>query len=101
MTQQANPEQEAAIRGENFVRAVAESPKEVPQTREDGVPEVLGVAYSKEIPSLAGETGKGAAAAKRPALHINIQVHIDPTASAEQIDQIFAGMARHFYGDAA
>lgn len=43
----------------------------------------------------------GAAGAKRPALHIDIQVHIDPTASAEQIDHIFASMARHFYGDEA
>lgn len=28
-------------------------------------------------------------------LHIAIQVHIDPAASAEQIDDIFAAMARH------
>ena len=34
----------------------------------------------------------------RPALHIDIQVHIDPTSSAEQIDQIFASMAKHLYG---
>lgn len=33
----------------------------------------------------------------RPALHIDIQVHIDPTSSAEQIDQIFASMAKHLY----
>ena len=35
----------------------------------------------------------------RPALHIDIQVHIDPTSSAEQIDQIFASMAKHLYGE--
>ena len=35
----------------------------------------------------------------RPALHIDIQVHIDPTSSAEQIDQIFASMAKHLYGN--
>lgn len=33
-----------------------------------------------------------------PGLHIDIQVHIDSKASAEQIDQIFASMARHLYG---
>lgn len=33
----------------------------------------------------------------RPALHIDIQVHIDPTSSPEQIDQIFASMAKHLY----
>ena len=37
----------------------------------------------------------------RPSLHIDIQVHIDPTSSAEQIDQIFASMAKHFYGHEA
>lgn len=30
-------------------------------------------------------------------LHIDIQIHIDPEASSEQIDQIFASMAKHLY----
>ena len=33
-----------------------------------------------------------------PALHIDIQVHIAPDASAEQIDKIFESMAKHLYG---
>lgn len=33
-----------------------------------------------------------------PSLHIDVQVHISSEASAEQIDQIFASMARHLYG---
>ena len=33
-----------------------------------------------------------------PALHLDIQVHIDASASPDQIDQIFASMARHLYG---
>lgn len=32
-----------------------------------------------------------------PELHIDIQIHISSEASAEQIDQIFASMARHLY----
>lgn len=32
-----------------------------------------------------------------PSVHIDIQIHIDSTATAEQIDQIFASMARHLY----
>ena len=32
-----------------------------------------------------------------PSVHIDIQVHIDPAATAEQIDQIFASMAKHLY----
>lgn len=35
--------------------------------------------------------------ASQPSVHIDIQVHIDPAATAEQIDQIFASMARHLY----
>jgi len=30
-----------------------------------------------------------------PAIHLDIQIHIDPSASADQIDQIFSSMARH------
>ena len=32
------------------------------------------------------------------ALHIDIQIHISPEASADQIDQIFASMAKHLHG---
>jgi len=32
-----------------------------------------------------------------PSLHIDIQIHIPPDASANQIDQIFASMAKHLY----
>lgn len=32
-----------------------------------------------------------------PKLHIDIQIHISPDASPEQIDQIFASMAKHLY----
>jgi hypothetical protein len=33
-----------------------------------------------------------------PSLHIDMQVHIDAGASTEQIDAIFASMAKHLYG---
>lgn len=33
-----------------------------------------------------------------PSLHIDMQVHISPDASAEQIDKIFESMAKHLYG---
>jgi len=33
-----------------------------------------------------------------PDVHIDIQIHIPATASGEQIDQIFASMAKHLYG---
>lgn len=36
-----------------------------------------------------------------PNLHIDVQVHISADANAEQIDQIFASMAKHLYGQNA
>ena len=35
----------------------------------------------------------------RPQLHIDVQVHIDSSATTEQIDQIFRSMAEHLYGN--
>lgn len=34
-----------------------------------------------------------------PALHIDLQIHIDSSASVEQIDAVFESMARHLYRD--
>jgi hypothetical protein len=33
-----------------------------------------------------------------PSVHIDIQIHISPEASPDQIDQIFKSMAKHLYG---
>ncbi|SIN83161.1 hypothetical protein SAMN05443247_00045 [Bradyrhizobium erythrophlei] len=33
-----------------------------------------------------------------PAVHIDIQIHISPESSSEQIDKIFESMAKHLYG---
>ena len=40
----------------------------------------------------------GTVAVHGPALHIDVQIHISPEASADQIDQIFASMSKHLYG---
>ena len=37
-------------------------------------------------------------AVNQPSLHIDINIHIDSAADAEQIDQIFASMGKHLYG---
>lgn len=34
----------------------------------------------------------------RPNLHIDLQIHISPDSTPEQIETIFASMAKHFYG---
>lgn len=35
----------------------------------------------------------------RPNLHIDLQIHISPESTPEQIECIFASMAKHLYGD--
>jgi len=41
--------------------------------------------------------GKSDAGGRGPAVHINLQIHISADASTDQIDQVFASMAKHIY----
>jgi hypothetical protein len=41
---------------------------------------------------------KGVGTGAMPSIHIDIQIHISPEASTDQIDQIFKSMAKHLYG---
>lgn len=50
------------------------------------------VRESVSAPSNLSITGQD-----KPSLHIDIQIHISPDASADQIDQIFSSMAKHLY----
>jgi hypothetical protein len=43
-------------------------------------------------PPVANQPGGG------PSVHIDIQIHIAPEASVDQIDQIFRSMSKHLYG---
>jgi hypothetical protein len=45
-----------------------------------------------------GTVQSASASQGAPSLHIDVQVHVSAEASAEQIDQIFASMAKHLYG---
>jgi Family of unknown function (DUF5343) len=49
------------------------------------------------IPAGQGLASKGYSGTA-PALHIDIQIHISPEASPDQIEKIFASMAKHLYG---
>lgn len=50
------------------------------------------------VSSAVGSPRTGPAHYGSPSVHIDVQVHIAPESSAEQIDQIFASMAKHLYG---
>ncbi|MBZ5636149.1 MAG: hypothetical protein LAO55_23720 [Acidobacteriia bacterium] len=47
--------------------------------------------------SSAAKPGKPDGGPKDPDLNINLQIHISADASADQIEQIFASMAKHIY----
>jgi hypothetical protein len=48
---------------------------------------------SAAIPAVPARGGAGS-----PSVHIDIQIHIAPEASTDQIEQIFKSMAKHLYG---
>ncbi|MDR6613089.1 DUF5343 domain-containing protein [Leifsonia sp. 1010] len=49
-------------------------------------------------PGAGAESKQGAPQTKLPNLHVDVQVHISADASTEQIDAVFASMAKHLYG---
>lgn len=62
-----------------------------------GKPSSVGVTKQLDVESLSIDTSSSLTTLKKhqPSLHIDIQIHISPEASADQIDQIFASMAKH------
>ena len=53
---------------------------------------------SKTKSATATENELARSTKTEPEVNISLQIHIDPSASAEQIDQIFESMAVHLYG---
>ena len=86
------------VAGQDYVRTIEEIAGELPERTESGLSDSTGNEPPADThPSLQGN-GNLTGPTKQPGLHIDIQVHIDSTASAEQIDLIFASMAKHLYG---
>lgn len=50
---------------------------------------------SKKAPAPAKEAKPAVFSGLEPSIHIDVQIHISPDASADQIDQIFASIAKH------
>ena len=86
------------VAGNEYVRSIERVDEESPTNSDNNPSELLIDDNSVESVVPEGGNGQLARPNNRPGLHINIQVHIDPTSSAEQIDQIFASMAKHLYG---
>ena len=87
------------ISGSEFVMSLSEVGYEAPspESKEESSIETESTQVETDEPS-AATTMRSAFTAREPSVHINVQIHIDSTASPEQIDQIFASMARHLYG---
>lgn len=51
---------------------------------------------NNNTPSVSAE--KGCMSSGQPNLHIDLQIHISPESTPEQIEAIFSSMAKHLYG---
>ena len=89
------------ISGRDYVRSIEEVLEEKPEESTSAA-EVSPKPNSTDLPDApvksAEDNRKDTPRPNLPELHVDIQIHIDSTASSEQIDQIFASMARHLYG---
>lgn len=86
------------VAGQDFVRTIEQITEESPESIEGGMSEPAGNELPADYHSSLQGNGNQTGPTNRPGMHIDIQVHIDSAASAEQIDQVFASMAKHLYG---
>lgn len=56
---------------------------------------------SEEECSKSDKAVKEVPVCNRPNLHIDLQIHISPESTPDQIECIFASMAKHLYGDSS
>ena len=90
------------VKDADYVMSVDEVMERVPApasssaTAEDGG----STSVDSRSPSDQATDGRGTkdVESRGPSLHIDVQIHIDAAASAEQVDQIFSSMAKHLYG---
>jgi len=88
-----------------LAEADASGADRAPQRSSQAAPSKATNGTTKRIapPTPAAKTTSGAQSAPReplpvPTLHVDVQVHLPTDATAEQIDHIFASMAKHLYG---
>ena len=87
------------IGGSEYVRSVSQVDVQLASTDSGEIPGADSASTDVEpAKPPAGNLAGSAVVAREPSVHIDVQIHIDSTASPEQIDQIFASMARHLYG---
>ena len=89
------------VSGSEYVRSLDQVLEEQPGEL-TGVAEGAKKPHAPDLPGdpvkPAKDNNKDTPRPNLPELHVDIQIHIDSTASPEQIEKIFASMARHLYG---
>ena len=87
------------IDGSDQVRSIETIVSRLASAESDENPEsgLSSIATPDALPSLQ-TADRDIVAGREPTVHIDIQIHIDSSATSEQIEQIFASMARHVYG---
>ena len=89
-----------SISGTDHVRSIEQIVESLPAADLSGPPDSE-MPSAPPIPSgssLPQTTVGPKVTVNEPSVHIDIQIHIDSSATPEQVDQIFASMARHLYG---
>lgn len=90
--------------GEQAIRQTVQTFKtlveEADFTSAEGNTISTGPLHTPAAPSMAPAlpTQNSGSSPPHPAVHIDIQIHISPESSSEQIDKIFESMAKHLYG---
>ena len=85
------------ISGHSYVRAIEETtdatvdPISASSETDSTDPPIV----PAELPST--QTEQSSSGETKPTVHLNLQIHVDSSATPELIDQIFSSMARHLY----
>lgn len=88
-------------KGEEFLKTLKnDDNKRTSKPKTKAVPNPKTIESAKTIPSKdKSNINRGEAGNEdfSPSVHIDLQIHISPDASAEQIDKIFASMSKHIF----
>lgn len=93
---EADPARLSVDKASNVPPSKNAAPKSAKKQRPGQKAEVQAQPVALEIPRpLPAEPTQASIHRRLPAIHIDVQVHISPETSAEQIDRIFESMAKH------
>lgn len=81
-------------------KALADEAEFTPPERQTDLQVSSGPLHSPVVPQNSAIQTGASTSCSGPSVHIDVQVHISPEAGPDQIEQIFASMAKHLFGKA-